>query len=325
MNEMPRLQALAPKSRGNAHLSTPANQLSICQILHISKILIRYNHGINLIITHYLGMVVVQAIRQNEGSMREILLPAAALPERSGRGYQSLDDFIGISHCDTLQALSNELIAFTRQMGFHSFVYLANFLDANAMPTQLVFSNYPEDWIKQYRECRYADIDPILEHCLRREPASPLAWSTAQFSRAPQRALWQQANRYGLDSGLCIPLSGSASNRGLLGLSGPLARQAGNSLEVISRLYLLSGFLRIALWRLAVEPSESTPRPLLTTRERQCLSRLAAGHQPKRIASQLDLAERTVRMHLYRARHRLGARSIEAAVALGMHYGLIQL
>ena len=56
----------------------------------------------------------------------------------------------------------------------------------------------------------------------------------------------------------------------------------------------------------------------LTIRERQCLSLAASGLLAKRIAAELGISEKTVELHLARARHKLGACTTTQAVAISL-------
>jgi DNA-binding CsgD family transcriptional regulator len=60
----------------------------------------------------------------------------------------------------------------------------------------------------------------------------------------------------------------------------------------------------------------------LTFRERQCLSLAADGLSAKRMAVALGVSEKTVELHLARARHKLGARTTTQAVAASLAMAL---
>jgi two-component system nitrate/nitrite response regulator NarL len=59
----------------------------------------------------------------------------------------------------------------------------------------------------------------------------------------------------------------------------------------------------------------SAREPSLTARQRDVLGALARGRQIKEIARELGIAESTVKTHLARACHRLGATTRSQAVA----------
>ena len=61
----------------------------------------------------------------------------------------------------------------------------------------------------------------------------------------------------------------------------------------------------------------------LTLRERQVLAALAEGMTRKEIAWQLGVTERTVRLHTRRACERLGARTVEQAIAIAVECHLL--
>jgi len=63
----------------------------------------------------------------------------------------------------------------------------------------------------------------------------------------------------------------------------------------------------------------------LTSREKECLSALAAGRVLKQIACDLGLAQVTVHLYVATAKKKLGARTREHAVALGLACGVIPL
>jgi DNA-binding CsgD family transcriptional regulator len=56
----------------------------------------------------------------------------------------------------------------------------------------------------------------------------------------------------------------------------------------------------------------------LTFRERQCLSLAASGRGAKQTAAELGVSEKTVELHLARARHKLGAQTTTQAVAIAL-------
>jgi DNA-binding CsgD family transcriptional regulator len=56
----------------------------------------------------------------------------------------------------------------------------------------------------------------------------------------------------------------------------------------------------------------------LAPRERQCLSLAATGLVSKQIAAEIGVSEKTVELHLARARHKIGARTTTHAVAISL-------
>lgn len=61
----------------------------------------------------------------------------------------------------------------------------------------------------------------------------------------------------------------------------------------------------------------------LTTREIECLTRVAAGMTNDEIAAELYLSTHTVKTHVWRLRTKLGARDRAHAVQRGWELGLL--
>lgn len=62
----------------------------------------------------------------------------------------------------------------------------------------------------------------------------------------------------------------------------------------------------------------------LKFRERQCLSLAASRLAAKQIAAEIGIAEKTIELHLARARHRLGARTTAQAVAASLAMAMLE-
>ncbi len=67
------------------------------------------------------------------------------------------------------------------------------------------------------------------------------------------------------------------------------------------------------------------PARVLSERQRQCVERLARGMSEKRIASDLELAYGTVRVHLAAARAKLGAHKAPGLVVEALRRGEITI
>jgi integrase/recombinase XerD len=65
------------------------------------------------------------------------------------------------------------------------------------------------------------------------------------------------------------------------------------------------------------------PKPRLSHKQGQVLSLLVRGHSRHQVAAELDMAPTTVRQHLERMRHKLGAKTQAELVAKAVQYGLL--
>ena len=70
-------------------------------------------------------------------------------------------------------------------------------------------------------------------------------------------------------------------------------------------------------------PKQGQPAPLLSEREREVLSLIAAGSTNREIAEQLYLSPHTVKEHTSALYRKLGARNRAEAVQLGQRIGLL--
>jgi len=85
-----------------------------------------------------------------------------------------------------------------------------------------------------------------------------------------------------------------------------------------------SGEKRIPI-EIAADLAEHTGEDDLSEREVQVLRLIAAGNANKEIASQLDLAEDTVKKHVTNILSKLGANDRTHAVTIGLKRGIIEL
>lgn len=65
------------------------------------------------------------------------------------------------------------------------------------------------------------------------------------------------------------------------------------------------------------------PKPVLTNRERQCLTWLAVGLRSQEMAEEMGISVKTVEKHIASGRKRLNATTREHAVAKAIQMGLI--
>ncbi|OLC58294.1 MAG: hypothetical protein AUH85_01155 [Chloroflexi bacterium 13_1_40CM_4_68_4] len=82
---------------------------------------------------------------------------------------------------------------------------------------------------------------------------------------------------------------------------------------MIRSIFLAASDAAVALARRRVTPPSGAA--LLTSRQREVLGALAHGRQTKEIARDLGIKESTVKTHIAKACHRLGASTRAQAVA----------
>ena len=174
-------------------------------------------------------------------------------------------------------------------------------------------TNYPLTWLKRYRRCGYAKVDP--EPSMLREAWSPFAWDELK-SRAPgARRLFEDAAVHGLVDGFTVPLYCSNGESAALTLAGPRMPERPEerwALYFEAYQYQCMAFPRL---RSLLQTAPSPPaKDRLTDRQRNIVYLLMQGMGVKSIARHLGLHTRTIDDGLRRACLRLGVTSREQAI-----------
>lgn len=174
-------------------------------------------------------------------------------------------------------------------------------------------TNYPLTWLKRYRRCGYAKVDP--EPSMLRDAWSPFCWDELKERAPAARRLFEDAAMHGLNDGFSVPLHCSNGESATLTLAGPRLPQRS---EARWALYFSAyRFQCVAFSRLR-DLLQSAPIPAskdrLTERQRHILFLLMQGMSVKAIARRLGLHTRTIDDGLRRACLRLGVNSREQAI-----------
>lgn len=208
---------------------------------------------------------------------------------------------------------------FAARLGYRWFAYLGF-----SEPALKVLSSYPNSWARQYVEKRYEDIDPVVG--LARSSQRSFQWDrrTLRLSTAPQQRFFSEAAKFGIQSGVTVPIRGGFGRFAAFTLAGDLNTDLEIRTTESMDLLQLAGLyyhahvyakLQLGLTRVADAP--------LTQRELQCLSWAARGKKMQETAKVLGITTRTVVFHLENARSKLGASTVAQAVAEAAHRGLI--
>lgn len=202
---------------------------------------------------------------------------------------------------------------------------------ASHAEAEVVFlSTMRSDWLTYYYDRELHQLDPHVT-LVRQGNVLPYRWGDAQVEAiADEQALVtaEETREAGLRSALCVPMTGPFDpRRAVAGMTlgsslgeAELARRVGADAPYLTALAHV--FHNLSLGSLLREKAGAGE---LSPRERECLSFVAAGLRPDRIAERLGLARATVDLHLTNARRRLKARTLAEAVAKAMTYGQLRL
>jgi LuxR family quorum sensing-dependent transcriptional regulator len=177
------------------------------------------------------------------------------------------------------------------------------------------------DWLKLYDDRRYAEIDPVmrrLRHSVRSFEHDEVSYDLD--SRALE--LKQRRSDFGFANVFSIPIFGSTGANGFMsygikGLKPDLPAHQKRTIHLIT-LYAAD---RIC----SLRSTQSAYKPIVTNRQREVLTWVAAGKSAWEIGEILNISARTVEEHAQRVLQRLGAVNRTQAVAIAIRDRLIAI
>jgi LuxR family transcriptional activator of conjugal transfer of Ti plasmids len=210
------------------------------------------------------------------------------------------------------------LAKFTRSCGFDEFAYVCH------GGTEITgMSSYERQWQIHYLERNLTRIDPVVR--LARQYMRPFSWSRtdAVFQDGANRAFFDQAEKFGIKSGLTIPIPASYGRFAMLTLASAEAMAAkmidiGNPVRVVTA----AAFVHVSLARLIGE-RQRLAKSILTGRQLACLAWASFGKTASETALLLGISPNTVRFHLVEAKERLGVVNTAHAIRVAVQGGLI--
>lgn len=212
----------------------------------------------------------------------------------------------------------------SKEMGYDHFLYAVRVNISLTRPYQFIFSGYPPSWLKHHQDAGYTQTDPVVIHSLKH--VVPLLWEQVVAGDDEGAKIMKEARDFGLVSGATFPVHGQAGETGLLSLSSGTAPESARQdiLQSLAEAQLFACYLHEAV-RCLVLSKEALPvkRPVLTSREKECLLWAAEGKTAWEISNILSLSERTIVFHLANATHKMGAINCRQAVVRAVSMGLV--
>jgi LuxR family quorum-sensing transcriptional regulator LasR len=184
-------------------------------------------------------------------------------------------------------------------------------------------SNYVPDWRRTYDERAFFRIDPTVSHCLAK--TAPLIWSSSLFADDAQQEMHEEARRYGVHTGISLPIHGPKQEVGMLCcVCGERASRdlVGHIQRYLPMLTLLRDVAFETGQRFLDGYAEAL-LPKLTPREHESLKWTAEGKSTWEIAKIFGCSESTVNFHMGNIRAKFGVTSRKAAAVKAIRMGLI--
>lgn len=218
-----------------------------------------------------------------------------------------------------------------RSLGFEQFVYATATVPLpNRESRSLVWTTMPWDWVLEYERNAYIEIDPRVTQTVGRR--MPLVWDAADYAQDARVAgFFRAAGRYGIGSGVIVPLSDPVYVRIGVGFNSPITpvppeRRAQIEGRLGDLMLFATGFhdLFVANY-LDTQARPGGAEFLLSPREIECLALAARGMSSQEIGFKLGIAERTANYYFANIVGKLGVLNRKEAIAVAISKGMIRI
>lgn len=226
-------------------------------------------------------------------------------------GIEAEDDFDKI-----LGIFSN----YVGRYGFTSVAIcqLTNPASISDTKSQIVLTNWPDEWRSQWWESGYMQHDPIIHYLLRSRVA--FRWSTAYLHASKYgRKILDEAKAFGLNDGIAFPVTTGEGPIGCVSLGAErfdLTQKEQAAVELVS----IHCYMHIVQCR---DDEAKYCIGQLSKRETEVMHFIAAGKTNWEIAKILDLSENSVKEYFRNAAGKLNAVNRAQAVSSAIRHGLI--
>lgn len=228
------------------------------------------------------------------------------------------------------------LQASTEAFGFSTFMWG---ISAAARPMQesrqWVFTTLPHEWVREYDQNAYIEVDPRLEHF--EHSSLPFVWDqpTMRGKSTKLDAYLEASGRYGSRSGVAFSWRPTERFRlAILCFNSPdpiitpermrqIEAQMGDML--LWATFFQDFYLTYLQNHEAPEVVPVTQGAKLSAREVEVLSHIARGGRTKQVASLLGVSPGTIQLHMDSIRSKLGATSRAAAIATALSNRIITI
>lgn len=231
---------------------------------------------------------------------------------------QTLQAMESLNSAGSQRCVIARVTDFLQQFGFSAFG-LTRLPRLAGAELDVILDGWPEGWSEHYREAGLARHDPMVQHSLSAQDV--FAWDEVpkDYLLNPKAAaVPHDAAEFDMREGLCVPMP-SALGVGSMWMGGSKLERA-PGLRRVARL--LAYHLCQAVEALPPVPSGVR---VLTVRESDVLSWIAAGKTTRDVAAILDISEHTVGEHLKNIRRKLGTSNNTHSTVRALQLGLLRL
>ena len=241
--------------------------------------------------------------------------------------WGDIPDFIApVLRARTGTSLVDTVAQILLRIGFETFVYATLMPSEAADSNMVVVTNMPQEWVAKCCRVNYFESDPFVGSCLRH--ATPVLWDSKSIPSSSGHAFLNGAARYGVRSGIALPVGSASGEKGMIGVCSPsLNLPDERDLQLaIGRTYIFASYFHERFFGLLRDQVGDTDAgsPKVTKREREVLELAAHGQSSKRIAYQLGISESTANFHIASIKRKFKARTRSQAIAQALQTRIIR-
>ena len=227
-------------------------------------------------------------------------------------------------HGASITRLTEAFASTLEQLGFRYFA-CGSHVDPLHPERAVMVLNYPSEYVEQFSGHAWHRIDPVFLWA--DQSPIPFSWDAPGFLQRltpAQRAVLNEAQRFGLSHGYTIPIHAP----GYAGLARASCSIVPDSRALPRDAYavvqLIACYVFQAAWNQLQAATALPEAPSLSPRECECLELAALGKDQWSIGRLLNISEHTAHAHIESARRRLGASSTAHAIAIALASGQIR-
>jgi len=238
-----------------------------------------------------------------------------------GKLKSFLTSIDAIYRAETQQELEDNLKKIAASQHYDFYLMEVSLPQSLARGTTIIYTNYPSDWLDHYDTNNYINQDPIVKYCINSTQA--ICWHELRKIKNSKvdNIFFNDAAKYGLRSGLSVPIHGSKGEMGIFSLASKQPSEGKSHKEIEQSLMVAQTVATGAFSRMLLLYHSKNKRDDLTKRERDSLYWAAEGKTTWEISQILTCSERTVYFHLNNASKKLKVvnryQAISQAILLG--------
>jgi DNA-binding CsgD family transcriptional regulator len=233
------------------------------------------------------------------------------------------DSLLGFAATKSLAEITTLCGHFSQTMGFDAFIYALRTPSGFSDAQLTTVNGYPESWLAHYFAEAHHKHDPVVKHCS--DHTVPVYWDDPRlYLNAKSQRVMREAADFGLVTGLSVPVHSPHGELGILSFAVGRDDKSAKELtrQAMPYAQLLAGYLHEAVHRVCFPAPKIGQN--LTSREVECLCRVADGKSSWEIGALLGLSERTVNFHINNSMAKLQVYNRQHAVAKATLTGMIR-